>query len=107
MNYDPRWSTYPPQQMFGYPPAGPSERVVYMPAPKSKSEMKEFLKFQKIMKELEEGKKKPEEKKKEEDKKPGAMTYLQQAAVCFAISPFVVLANAFIILFIIRAFKGL
>lgn len=107
MNYDPRWSTYPPQPMYGYPPAaGPTERVVFMPAPKSKSEMKEFLKFQKIMKELEEGKKKPEEKKKEDDKKP-ALAYLQQVAVAFAISPFIIFANAMIILFIVKAFKGI
>lgn len=106
MNYDPRWSTYAPPPMYGYPPAaGPTERVVFMPAPKSKSEMKEFLKFQKIMKELEDGKKKPDEKKP--DDKKSAMTYLQQVAVCFAVSPFIIFANAMIILFIVKAFKGL
>lgn len=104
MNYNAGWGAgggYPPQMY--YPPMN---EVRFIPVPNgSNSEAIQILK--KELKDLKKKGSEPKKEEKKEDKKPGAITYLQQVAVIFAVSPFIILCNALIILFIIRAFKGL
>jgi len=92
MNYNPGWMP-PPNYFGGYPPQQP---VAFIPVPQTKTEMSETIALLKAIR-------KEDKKKKEGDKKPpetpkkDGMTYFQQVACWFAISPFIILANALVI----------
>lgn len=74
----------------------------------SQSEFERALKFAGKWQAKQERKKKEEEsgKKKDDPKKTEVTSYLQKVAVVFAVTPFVMLINAGVILLIVNLFKG-
>lgn len=95
MTFNNQWMP-PPNYYGGYPPQQP---VAFIPMPQNESDIDKTIKLMKQLRKeerkLKAGEKKPEEKKP--DDKKAFTTFLQQAALCLAVSPFIILAYALIL----------
>lgn len=84
----------PPPGYGGYPQQQP---VQFIAVPQNETEIDKTLKLIKAMRKEEAKKKAGEKPPEKKDEKKSFTTFLQQAALCLAVSPFIILAYALIL----------